>query len=372
MKPKKSRARKAWTWTASVLAVLLVLGTVGYFNRTTLALWGFDMFLSKKVEKQLEGSYQPTVDSKPPAANPVKYQKADPYSVLLLGVDARGAEQGRSDTMMFTVVRPSDGAILMVSMPRDTYTEIVGKDKKDKITHAYAFGGAKMAVDTVENLLGNQVDYYAAVNFEGFRNLIDAMGGIPLPVEKDLVNKEADHEKFVVKAGQSKYNGTDALNFVRYREDAGGDISRTERQQAFVESIMDEASSVSSWTRIPEFVGIMGKNFATDIPPSEMIDKAKAMLQSGNRAIYTHTLKGEGHKLSENGAWYYFADEKDVEASRKLIADWMNKSLTMEQLTGAASKDSETLDAASGSTNDARSESGKGPEVTTASSDENQ
>ena len=58
--------------------------------------------------------------------------------MLLLGVDARDAEQGRSDTMMFTVVRPKDGAVLMVSIPRDTYTEIVGKDRQDKINHAYA------------------------------------------------------------------------------------------------------------------------------------------------------------------------------------------------------------------------------------------
>ena len=300
MKLKKLGGRRLRIWTASILALLLVLGAAGYYNRTTLALWGFDLFLSNKIEKNLEDSYKPTADSlpRPPAAEPINYTLAKPYSVLLLGVDARDAEQGRSDTMMFTVVRPKDGAVLMVSIPRDTYTEIIGKDRQDKINHAYAFGGAKMAVDTVENLLGNNVDYYAAVNFAGFRDLIDAMGGIPLPVKEDLVNDDADHEKFVVKAGQKKYSGKDALNYVRYREDAGGDISRTERQQSFVESIMTEASSVSSWAHIPDYVGIMGRNFATDIPPSQMISLAKAMLQNNRRAIFTHTLQGEGHRLS--------------------------------------------------------------------------
>ncbi|OXM14492.1 LCP family protein [Paenibacillus herberti] len=344
MKPKKSRTRRIWTWTASIMAVLLILGAAGYYNRTTLALWGFDMFLASDVKKKLEPSYKP-IDSNP-ATEKVKYTKADPYSVLLLGVDARDAEQGRSDTMMYTVVRPTDGAILMVSIPRDTYTEIVGRDREDKITHAYAFGGAKMAVDTVENLLGNEVDYYAAVNFNGFKALIDAMGGISLPVEKDLVNDDPGHEKFVVKAGQDKYMGRDALNFVRYREDAGGDLSRTERQQTFVEAIMDEASGMSSWPRIPEYVGIMGENFATDIPPSDMIEMAKAMIQGNNRAIYTHTLKGEGGRHSDTGAWYYFADEEDVEKSKQLIIDWMNPDKTMVDLTGnGGSAQKDTLDA---------------------------
>ncbi|MGN7457159.1 LCP family protein [Paenibacillus pasadenensis] len=360
MKPKKSRARKAWTWTASVLALLLVLGAAGYYNRTTLALWGFDLFLAKDVEKQLEKSYKPTVDSKPkpPAAEQIKYTQADPYSVLLLGVDARDAEQGRSDTIMYTVIRPKEGAILMVSIPRDTYAELVGRDREDKINHAYAFGGAKMAIDTVENLLGSEVDYYAAVNFNGFKNLIDAMGGISLPIEEDIVNKDPGHEKFTIKAGQDKYMGQDALNFVRYREDAGGDVSRTERQQTFVESIMDEASSMSSWSKIPEYVGIMGENFATDIPPSEMIEMAKAMMQGKNRSIYTHTLKGEGGKLASNGAWYYFADEEDVAKSKTLIEDWMNPAKSLAELTGTGASAADKQDVAG---------SGKDREVSTAS-----
>lgn len=344
MKRNKTRGRRVWTWTASILAVLLLLGAAGYYNRTTLALWGFDMFLAEDVKNKLEPSYKPIEGSKKPPAEQIKYTQADPYSVLLLGVDARDAERGRSDTMMYTIVRPKEGAMLMVSIPRDTYTEMVGKGSEDKITHAYAFGGAKMAVDTVENLLDNEVDYYAAVNFNGFRDLIDAMGGISLPVEKDLVNNDANHEKFVVKANQDKYMGKDALNFVRYREDAGGDISRTGRQQAFVEAIMDEASSMSSWAKIPDYVGIMGENFATDIPPNDMVEMAKAILQGDNRLVYTRTLKGEGGK-GQSGAWYFYADEQDLSRIDQLIKDWMNPNKTLAELTGSGSNtDNGSLD----------------------------
>ena len=184
----------------------------------------------------------------------------NPFSLLLLGIDQRDKEIGRSDTMIYTVVRPIDGAILMVSIPRDTYTAIIGKETKsgkqweDKITHAYAFGGAKMSVETVENLFDSHIDHYATINFQGFRDVIDSMGGISLPVTEDLVNDDADHEKFVVKAGQDLYNGTDALNYVRYREDAGGDTSRAGRHQVFLNAIMNKASQVGQWTKFPDLI----------------------------------------------------------------------------------------------------------------------
>ncbi|GGE00464.1 LCP family protein [Paenibacillus nasutitermitis] len=331
--PIKSRKKK---WLIAILAFVVVAGIAGYYNRTALALWGFDVFLSDKVEKKLEISYKPLEGR--PVPEPVVYKQEDPFSLLLLGVDQRDQEIGRSDTMIYTVIRPADGAILMISIPRDTYTEIVGKETKsgneykDKITHAFAFGGAKMSVETVEKLFDAKVDHYATINFTGFRDVIDAMGGISLPIAEDLVNKEADHEKFIVKAGQDSYNGKDALNYVRYREDAGGDTSRAGRHQVFLNAIMNKAAQVGQWSEIPELIDIMGQNFSTDLTPEHMIDLAKNMLQSGNRTIYSHTLKGEGHRLAEHGTWYFFADEDDLTSSIGLIQAWLNPATNKEQL----------------------------------------
>ncbi|AZN38854.1 LCP family protein [Paenibacillus albus] len=331
-KPKKSRMYK---WLAGVLVVLLLAGTAGYYNRNALAMWGFDLFLSDSVKKKLENSYQPLEGHTP---SQTTYKKEDPFSMLLLGVDQRGKEIGRSDTMIYTVVRPKDGAILMVSIPRDTYVDIVGKTTKagnqwqDKITHAYAFGGAKMSVETVEKLFGSKVDHYATINFTGFRDVIDAMGGISLPITEDLVNDDPDHEKFVVKAGKPLYNGTEALNYVRYREDAGGDTSRAGRHQVFLNAIMNKASQVGQWTKIPDLIDIMGQNFSTDLTPQHMIDLTKSMLQSNQRTIYSHTLKGEGRRKVTHGTWYYFADEEDLAKTTALIKDWLDPVKTKESL----------------------------------------
>lgn len=153
--------------------------------------------------------------------------------------------------------------------------------------------------------------------------MIDAMGGIELPIEEDLVNDDPGHEKFVVKAGQPLYNGIEALNYVRFREDAGGDMSRTGRHQTFINAILDKASEIRQWSKLPDLIDTMGDNFSTDMAPESMVGLAKSMVAADSRTIYSHTLKGEDRR--ENGAWYYFADEEDVEKAKGWIEAWLNE-----------------------------------------------
>lgn len=321
--------KRKWIYTTA--AVLVVIMIAGYFNRGALATLGFDWLLQGHVEKQIEQTYKPAEGRTPVTVSTVKNHQ-DPFSLLLLGVDQRDNEIGRSDTMIYTVVRPSDGDLLMVSIPRDTYVEIVGKDKEDKITHAYAYGGAGMAMNTVEKLFNSPIDYYASINFEGFRNIIDKIGGLPLPIEEDMVNDDRDHEKFVIKAGQESYDGKDTLNYVRYREDAGGDMNRTERHQIFLKELMNKATQLKQWTKIPELINIMGDNFSTDMRPQQLVDLAQSMLQAKQSDIYSHSLLGEGHRKVSGGAWYYFADEEDVSKVQTMIANWMDPNTPVSSL----------------------------------------
>ncbi|MCD9024834.1 LCP family protein [Cohnella silvisoli] len=313
----------------STFMLLAVAAGVIYANRGSLSALGYDWFLSDKVEASFAGSYKPLTD-RPVTQEPPQVEQ--PFSMLLMGVDARNHEHGRSDTLIYTVVRPQDGNVLMVSIPRDTYTDIVGKDKKDKITHAYAYGGPEMAVNSVEELLDTKVDHYASINFQGFVKVVDALGGIPLPIGKDIVNKGADHEKFTVKANQDSYSGVDALNYVRYREDAGGDMSRTERNRVFLEALVHKTSSLKQWTKIPELLDIVGENFSTDLPPESMNELAKQFLQTGHE-IKSYTLKGEGKRMGTQNLWYYVADEDDLANVRSTIANWLNPETPEIQLT---------------------------------------
>jgi len=300
-------------------------------------MMGFDWFLSGSVEKQLEKSYKPAERQEPAAVDPANNGQNNtaankPFSVLLFGVDARGAERGRTDMIMYTVVRPKDGDMLMISIPRDAYVELVGRDTYDKINHAYAFGGAGMAMDTVEKLLDAPIMHYAAINFEGFISVVDELGGIALPITKDIVNKDPNHEHFVIKGGQSSYNGQDALNYMRYREDAGGDVSRTGRHQQFINALINKATGMKQWSKIPDLLGIMGDNFSTDLRPNEIIELSKSMLQAKTRSTYTYSLTGEGRRLKEGGPWYYFIKEEDLEAARAMIASWLDESKSENEL----------------------------------------
>jgi len=335
------RLSRKQAWAAGMIAGVALLGLVGYLFRVQIALAAFDLFFAKRVKAQLEQSYQP-IERKAPEVGrnvemsgtepePEEAEPADrPFTLLLLGSDSRGSERGRSDTMIVTVVRPADGALLFISIPRDTRVNIPGREKPDKIAHAYAYGGAGLAVETVERFLDLRIDHYASINFQGFREVIDTIGGIKLPIEKDLVNDDPDHEHFVVKAGQPFYNGVDALNYVRFREDAGGDASRAKRQQIFMRAIIDKASEVGEWRKIPELIEIMGNNFATDIPPDDLVGLAERMLKMRSHPIYSHTIAGEGRL--EDGAWYFFADEGDAERTKAWIRAWLDADASLPEL----------------------------------------
>jgi len=314
----------------TIIAIVLVLILAGaYTFRKSLVVLAFDMFLSDQVEKTLEEkSYKPLEeDLVTPKAEPIAMQ-IKPFSVLLLGTDQREDEPARSDTMIYAVIRPKESKVLLVSIPRDTYTEIVGKGKKDKINHAFAFGGQQMANDTMEALLDHELDYYAAINFEGLRDAVDAIGGVELPIQKDIVNKGADHEKFTIKANQSIYSGTDALNYVRYREDS--DFNRTKRQQVFLDQMAKKMMNFNQITNIPQLLDVMGTNLQSNMQPKFMIDLAKQLLTGSEVQITSYTVMGANMRL--NGVSYEEANEEDLKFAQDLIDNWMNNATSTYQL----------------------------------------
>ena len=104
-----------------------------------------------KVSKTLDEVHKPLKrDKDSNSSETAKISKSEPVSILLLGADERGDDKGRSDSLMVITLNPKNNSMKTVSIPRDTYTEIVGKGKSDKINHAYAFGGVDMSVATVE------------------------------------------------------------------------------------------------------------------------------------------------------------------------------------------------------------------------------
>ncbi|KAJ3197312.1 hypothetical protein HK101_004512 [Irineochytrium annulatum] len=318
-KPKKPK--KKWKKPLIItLSVLLVLGGLGFIYQKQLVVFAFNMFASGTVKEALDDSFKPAGDKDAPVV-----EHTDPFSLLLLGIDQRDNEPSRSDTIIYSVVRPEDNKVLLLSIPRDSYTEIVGRDVKSKINSAYAHGEAKMAMDTVENLLGNKVDFYAAINFNGLKDIVDAVGGVELPIKKNIENKSKAHEKLFVEANKPIYSGEEALGYVRYREDS--DFNRTMRHRIFLSAFMNRALEVKNLTKIPDVIQIAGSNFTTNMTSDFIVKFAESLYMKDNApTISNYMLKGDGAMRS--GTWYYDLSEDDLQYVRGMIASWLDPDAT--------------------------------------------
>lgn len=238
--------------------------------------------------------HEPLDDKQSKEKQPEALKKKEPFSVLMLGVDEREGDSGRSDTMIVLTVNPNNQSVKMLSIPRDTMTEIIGKGKEDKINHAYAFGGVQMAVDTVENFLDIPIDYYVKMNMEGFKDIIDTVGGIN--VENNLAFKA---EEYNFPAGQIHLNGEEALIFIRMRyDDPNGDFGRQERQRQVIQAVIKKGASISSLSKAPDIFEAIGSNIKTNLTFQEMVSIQKNYKDAGKN-IEQLTIQSEG-KMIDN------------------------------------------------------------------------
>ncbi|MDH7479030.1 MAG: LCP family protein [Syntrophomonadaceae bacterium] len=223
----------------------------------------------------------------------------DQLNILLLGTDERGMEQARSDTIILANLNLEQNQVTLVSIPRDTRASIPGHGKQ-KINHAHAFGGPALLTRTVEGLLGVKVDYYLETNFEGFKNLIDQMGGITIDVEKRMYTPE---EGINLKPGLQRLNGHDALAYVRFRHDAMGDIGRVERQQKFISAAYDQFFTLKNLLRAPVLINQALANVKTNMPTSEMLTVARFLKGVDRENIQTLTLPGYSQTIDGLSYW---------------------------------------------------------------------
>ncbi|MGI6143800.1 MAG: LCP family protein [bacterium] len=232
-------------------------------------------------------------------------------NVLLLGVDA-GVIEGthklgptRTDTMMVVSFDPETLEGGVISIPRDTRVDIPGKGT-NKINAAHAFGGPLLAKKTVEGLLDIPIHYYVKVNLEGFEQIVDALGGIELVVEEDMKYWDPVQDlRIDLKASPEPQllNGHDALGYVRYRGDGGGDIGRIPRQQKFLRVLADKLLSMSAVWKIPELVSIFTKNVETDMDVLQIVQYAEKARKMNLEDLEIETLAGIDQYVNDISYW---------------------------------------------------------------------
>ncbi|CRH19972.1 Transcriptional regulator LytR [Carnobacterium maltaromaticum] len=267
---------------------LLAVGAIG--------IYAFKVY--KDVTQTTDKMYEKLDKKEEVREKPVNIDKGqDPFSVLLLGVDTGDLgrdEQGRSDSIMVMTVNPNTNESKIVSIPRDTYTEIVGHGTTDKINHAYAFGGVSMSVNTVQKLLNIPIDYYIEVNMQGIKDIVDAIGGIDINSPLDF---SQDGIKFT--KGPMHLDGKQALAFSRMRyEDPIGDYGRQGRQRQVIEAVVKKAATFSTLTNYKEILNTMQNNMKTNLTFDNMYDiQAKYKAAAGN--IEQVQMQGTGEMIND-------------------------------------------------------------------------
>ncbi|MEH7307268.1 polyisoprenyl-teichoic acid--peptidoglycan teichoic acid transferase TagU [Neobacillus drentensis] len=291
---KNKKKKRKWLRVTGIVLFVLLLG---------IGVYAYSVYNS--LQTAVETMHHPVDRKSEKRTEEVSLQNKQPFSVLLLGVDQRKGDKGRSDTMIVLSVNPKLNTVKMLSIPRDTRTEIIGKGTEDKINHAYAFGSEEMAMNTVEHFLDIPIDYFVKVNMEGFKDVVDAVGGIT--VDNDL---DFSYGGYHFPKGEVTLNGKKALAYTRMRkEDPRGDFGRQIRQRQIIQGVIKEGASLSSLANYGDIFTALGKNVKTNLTFDQMVSIQKNYKTVGSN-IDQMTIKGKGTRM--NGIYYYIVpdDEK--------------------------------------------------------------
>ncbi|MCF6138854.1 LCP family protein [Pseudalkalibacillus berkeleyi] len=312
---------KKFIWAFVIMIGIVVVGIAGY------AYYLYDSV--KDTANDIHEPIDPEREKEQPKPKVDDKNAPQPISILLLGVDERENDQGRSDTMIVMTVNPEKKSMYMFNIPRDSRTEIIGKGIDDKINHAYAFGGTKMAVETVENFLDIPINYYIKVNMESFQDIVDAVGGVTVDNRLAFSDNGFSYPK-----GQIQLeNGEKALTYVRMRkQDHRGDLGRNERQRQVIKGVIDKGARVSSISKFDNILDVISDNVKTNMTFSEMKD-IQANYKDARKDLKTFEVDARGTNI--NGIFYFIVSEEE----RNSISERLKEHLEINSSNASTEED---------------------------------
>lgn len=345
--------------TSIVLSILLLIGGSGllYYYSVLNSLKFVD--ISDNNSTKATSSTLHTSDgtfSKSQLSNDELLEDSKVLNVMLFGEDnAKGEKFGRSDSMIMLSIDNRHKKLKMTSFQRDSYVYVDGYGY-DKLTNAYAYGGPKLTIQTIESNFGVKVDRYAVVDYASFIDIIDVLGGIDLELTQDEIdyinyqlykNKQSDTRTTITDApGKVHLTGQQALWYARNRgldssEEgigiAGDDWDRTSRQRKLLETMFNDMKD-ADLTQIISIVGKVGPLVTTNLKKDEI-----TALVSHSMTYLTYSV--EQYTVPEEGQWYYMNDTpvgsviafSDLETQRKLFAEFIYEELITGNTTSTSS-----------------------------------
>ncbi|UVI32171.1 LCP family protein [Paenibacillus spongiae] len=303
--PKKPKKQKKIRWMRRFMALLLVV---------LIVIAGYLGYLYKQSKDALLAA---TADAEPGMVVPADQSvSVKPVGILLLGVDSREETSTlNTDVMMVATLNPKTKKVTVVSIPRDTKIELDGyKSRKANSYYAKfrynAIHDEKMDVKAAEKqakqdlrkmmskYFGIDISYTATINFNGFVDVVDALGGVEVDVDMDMryVDK-ADGTDINLTKGRQKLDGDQALDFVRYRKsndntNMSSDFDRNKRQHEVIGAITDKMKSFTGVTKLAGVIGAVGSNMRMDMPSSEVENLLKTYFKIDRSDIAFVPLEG--------------------------------------------------------------------------------
>ncbi len=298
------------------------LTLVSMFLVIALAIGGIALYVNHEL-----GNVQRS-DQLLPAGGPGRDAAAgDAQNILLLGSDSRGTnlrENGRSDVIQLMHIAKGQRRIQIVHFPRDMYVAIPGHGM-NKINAAYAFGGSKLLVTTLQNLLDVHIDHVAQIGFDGFKKLTDAMGGVNIYVP--IAFDEKGNGSWT--KGYHQMNGAQALGFSRERHQLPrGDLDRGVDQQQWIDAMATKALSRGTLTnpkRALDMISAIAPYMLVDMSTTDLLELAVSLRATGKDAISYYSAPISGFANTKAGAVDVVDMPKVQQLGSNLRTDTMSK-----------------------------------------------
>ncbi|OBZ19127.1 transcriptional regulator [Bacillus sp. FJAT-27264] len=314
---KKAKKRGLWARLGRLLLVILIVAIVGGL--------GYGGYLYWKLE---HGILDTGIDKPVP---PEQSATVKPLTILLLGTDSRPKHESfLTDVIMVASLNPETKSATVVSLPRDTYVELDGY-KKTKINEFYTRFKSKektsgdSAEEEMKTMMGKylnvKIDYVTVLDFQGFRDIVDTLGGVKVNVSADMCYKDsADGTNINLKKGPAELNGDNALDYVRYRKSnckpktkGSDDFDRNRRQNEVLNALIDQVQSFGGVMKIGSMLDAVNDNMKTDVENSQLKDLI---------ATYWNISKQHVEFKPVTGTWkspYVYINEKELETARQSL-----------------------------------------------------
>ncbi|MGG3284268.1 LCP family protein [Paenibacillus solani] len=290
------KTKKMIIWIVSIILAAVIGYGIYYGVSFYDSLQGLQKSGEASPFKEIE-----KVDAKVPA--PPEWEGTEMVNILIMGVDARGFEEGeipRSDSMLVASIDPVKKKMYLFSILRDTYVEIPGQKSRNRINTAITHG-PNTAMKAVGDLLGMPIQYYVYTDFQGFMKLVDSVGGVDFYVEKDMsYSSKADKNEYDIdlKQGMQHLDGNSALQYVRFRYDAMGDFTRTERQRELLKAVAKKMQTTTSIMKLPDILKSVSPYIDTNLEVEDMWKLANVAYKSsmsGSEQVPPMKLLKEEH-----------------------------------------------------------------------------